>query len=76
MYIESVNTFANDNRAPELYSEEMLRIIEIQIFQFPSDDLVDSREDNVIDWSKSFKHFHKCFFIADVAYCTRSMWRV
>jgi hypothetical protein len=33
----------------------MLRLIQVHIFQFPADDLIDSREDDVVNRSKAFQ---------------------
>jgi hypothetical protein len=45
----------------------MACFIEIQIFQLPTDDLIDSREDDMIHGSELSKDFDKYLFISDIS---------
>jgi hypothetical protein len=48
LFVHDTRTFARNDTSPELDTEKVFRIVEVGYCQRPTDDFVDSREDDVV----------------------------
>jgi hypothetical protein len=54
----------------------VLRIVEIQLIKLASNDLINAREHNVINWRTASEDFNKRLLVTNIANFSRSMRRI
>lgn len=64
--VKKVPTLSNDNTPPELDAKQMLRLVEIRVRQRAPDDLVDAREDDVVQGGEGDEEFGEGVFVSDI----------
>ncbi len=70
----SLFTFTRNDGTPKFDAEKMLCCIEVEIFQFAANDVVDGRKHDMVDRSKRSQGLNKGIFITDVSNDTLDMW--